>query len=66
MEPEKIARINELKRISRDRPLTAAEAEEQAALRQAYIAGFRGNMQQVLDNVSVKTPDGTVRPLRKK
>ena len=65
MEPEKIARINELKRISRDRQLTAEEAVEQAALRQEYITGFRENMRQMLDNVSVMDPDGTVRPLRK-
>jgi len=65
MKPEKIERINELKRISRDRQLTVEETKEQAALRQEYIVGFRANMQQLLDNISVKDPSGTVRPLRK-
>lgn len=65
MEPEKIQRINELKRLSRERELTKAELSEQATLRQEYIAGFRANMKQVLDSVLVQEPDGTVRPLQK-
>ena len=66
MEPEKIQRINELKRISLERELTDAEKEEQAALRQEYIAGFRANMQQILEGVRVQEEDGTVHPLQKK
>ncbi|MDD3213074.1 MAG: DUF896 domain-containing protein [Eubacteriales bacterium] len=66
MEHEKILRINELARLSRERALTDAEKAEQAALRQEYIAGFRANMEQVLQNVSICDEDGTVRPLRKK
>lgn len=65
MEPEKIQRINELKRLSRERELTKAELSEQAALRQEYIAGFRENIKQVLDSVLVQEPDGTVHPLQK-
>ena len=66
MEPEKIARINELKRLSRERELTAAEEEERAALRQEYITGFRENMRQVLDGIRVREADGTLHPLQKK
>ena len=66
MEPEKIQRINELKRLSRERELTGAEKEEQAALRQEYITGFRENMRQVLDSVRVQEADGTLRPLHNK
>ena len=66
MEPEKIQRINELKRLSRERALLEDEAAEQAALRAEYIAGFRAGLQQVLDSVRVREEDGTVRPLRKK
>ena len=66
MEPEKIERINELKRLSKERELSQAEQEEQAALRQEYIAGFRENMKQVLDGVQIQEPDGTVHPLQKK
>ena len=41
MEKEKIDRINELGRLSRERELTDAEREEQTALRQEYIAEVR-------------------------
>lgn len=41
MEKEKIDRINELGRLSRERELTEEERTEQAALRAEYIADFR-------------------------
>lgn len=66
MEPEKIQRINELKRLSRERELSEEELSEQAALRAEYIAGFRANMKAVLDNVLIEESDGTVHPLQKK
>lgn len=66
MSKEKIARINELKRLSDRRELTPQEQEERAALRAEYISGFRANMQAVLDNVRIQDADGTVRPLQKK
>jgi len=42
------------------------EAAEHAALRQEYIAGFRENMRQVLENTYVQRPDGTKTKLQKK
>ncbi len=66
MEPEKIQRINELKRLSLERELTDEEKAEQAALRAEYIAGFRASMQQVLESVRIKEADGTLTPLQKK
>ena len=66
MEPEKIQRINELKRLSDQRELTEAEKEERANLRQEYLTGFRNNMKQLLDSVQVQEADGTLRPLKKK
>jgi len=66
MEPEKIERINELSRFSRERELTQAEKEEQNSLRQEYISGFRENMRQVLDSIRVQKADGTLRSLQKK
>lgn len=66
MEKEKIERINQLKAASRERALTQEELEEQAALRAEYIAGFRAHMQQVLSNVRVQQPDGTLAPLKRK
>ena len=46
--------------------LTDEEAAEHAALRQEYIAGFRENMRQVLENTYVQRPDGTKTKLQKK
>lgn len=66
MEPEKVQRINELKRLSRERELLEEELAEQAALRAEYIAGFRANMQQVLEAVRIQESDGSLTPLKKK
>ncbi len=41
MEKEKIDRINELGRLSKQRELTEAERAEQQRLRAEYIAEFR-------------------------
>ncbi len=41
MDKEKIDRINELGRLSRERELTASEKEEQRLLREEYIKDFR-------------------------
>ena len=41
MEKAKIDKINELGRLSKTRPLTPEEAEEQKKLREEYIAEFR-------------------------
>ena len=66
MEPEKIKRINELKRLHEERGLTEAEQAERQALRQEYIQGFRANMEKVLEGVSIQEADGSIRPLQKK
>ncbi|NLV57840.1 MAG: DUF896 domain-containing protein [Clostridiales bacterium] len=66
MEREKIERINELKRLSRERELSEEERSEQAALRAEYIAGFRENMRQLLDGIRIQETDGSLTPLKKK
>lgn len=66
MDPKKVERINELARKKRTVGLTEGEVREQAALRQEYLEGFRANMQQVLDNVRIQRPDGTLERLQKK
>ena len=66
MEHEKIERINELSRLSRERELTPEEQAERAALRQEYLDGFRENMRQVLEGIRLQRPDGTIEPLQKK
>lgn len=57
---EKIARINELYKKSKNEGLTETEQEEQKALRAEYVRSFRENLRATLDNVSILEPDGTV------
>lgn len=66
MEKEKIDRINELARKKKSVGLTDEETAEHTALRQEYIAGWRANLQSVLDNVVIQNPDGTKTKLQKK
>ena len=66
MEHEKIERISELTRLSRERELTHEELVEREALRREYLEGFRQNMQAVLESVRLKRPDGSIEPLQKK
>lgn len=60
MTEEKIARINALARKSKAEGLTPAEKEEQAALRQEFLASVRNNLKQQLDNIDMVEKDGTV------
>ncbi len=66
MDPVKIQRINELKKLSRQRELVKEELAEQAALRAEYIADFRASLQQQLDSVRIQEEDGSLTPLQKK
>ena len=66
MDHEKIERISELTRISRERELTEAEQAERAALRREYLDGFRANMEEVLQHVLIRDEQGDIRPLQKK
>ncbi len=65
MEKEKVARINELARLSRERALTDRERAEQAALRAEYIRDFRASFGSILDNTVIQRPDGTKEKLKK-
>jgi uncharacterized protein YnzC (UPF0291/DUF896 family) len=64
--PDKIQRINELARKKKAGTLTAAEAQEQQALRQEYIAAFRQQFRDQLDRIQFVDEDGNVEPLRAK
>ena len=66
MEHAKSERINELARKQKTVGLTAAEVQEQAALREEYLREWRQNMKAVLEGVVIQRPDGTKEPLRKK
>lgn len=57
---ERIKRINELYHKSQSEGLSAEEKEEQAKLRQEYVASVRANLKSQLDNMSIEQPDGTI------
>ena len=66
MKQEKIDRINELARLAKQRELTEEEQAERAALRQEYIAAFRGNLEAQLKSITIQHPDGSKKKLEKK
>ena len=63
MTKEKIQRINELAKLSKERALTAEEAAEQQALRSEYIEEFRAQFRSTLENTVIQDPDGKRTPL---
>ena len=65
MEKEKLNRINELARKSKESPLSDEEKAEQAALRQEYINEIKLSFGAMLDNTVIQYPDGTRKSLKK-
>ncbi len=65
MEKEKLNRINELAKKSKETELTEEEKKEQAVLRQEYINEIRLSFGAMLDNTVIQYPDGTRKPLKK-
>lgn len=66
MDKEKIARINELARKSREEGLTEEEGSEQQTLRQEYITEYREALRAQLNNTYIVLPDGTKKKLEPK
>ena len=66
MDASRIDRINELYHKSQAVGLTDQEKEEQARLRQEYVAAIRGSLRNNLNNISIKEPDGSITDLGKK
>ena len=66
MTADKIARINELYKKSKNEGLSEAEKEEQARLRKEYIEDFRRSTLAQLERIDIQNPDGSVEPLIKK
>ena len=66
MTKEKMDRISELTRISRQRELTAEEKTERQALREEYLAEWRRGTIETLESLRIQNPDGTIEPLKKK
>lgn len=63
---EKIARINELYRKSKNEGLTEEEKKEQETLRKEYIANVRNNLRVQLDNIDVVNENGEIENLGEK
>ncbi len=61
-----IARINELARLKKQRPLTAEEAAEQQKLRRKYIDAMKKSLAEDLEQILVQDETGAYVPLRKK
>lgn len=66
MNQEKIDRINALARKSKAEGLTEREKQEQALLRQEYIANVRRNLRGQLNQIDVINPDGSIENLGEK
>lgn len=66
MTEEKIKRINELAKKSREQGLTDQEKEEQLSLRREYIDSFRKSLETQLDSIVVEEKDGSRHKLNKK
>lgn len=55
---EKLARINELARIKKERELTKEELKERDSLRNAYLKNLRRSLENQLKSVKVIDPEG--------
>lgn len=53
----KLARINELAKIAKERDLTEEELAERAVLRQEFLENFRAGFIQQLSGIKVVTPE---------
>lgn len=65
MEKEKVERINELYKKSKEGTLTEEEKLEQAELRRQYVAEIRASFGATLDNTVIQYPDGSKKRLKK-
>ena len=66
MEQKKIDRINELAKLAKQRELTAEETAERAALRKEFLADFRKNLTNTLDNTYLVDEQGNKTKLERK
>lgn len=66
MTEERIARLNELARKKKTIGLTEEEKQEQAMLRQEYLAAIRASLEAQLDNVYYVDDAGKEQKLKRK
>ena len=63
---ERTKKLNEYAaRVKAGETLTPEEIADRDRLRQEFLAEFRKNFRQQLDNTVVQYPDGTKKPLKK-
>jgi uncharacterized protein YnzC (UPF0291/DUF896 family) len=63
---ERTKKLNEYaRRVKAGETLTPEEIADRDRLRQEFIAEFRKNFSQQLDNTEIQYPDGTKKPLKK-
>lgn len=66
METARLKRINELAKKAKTVGLTEEEIHERDVLRKEYLAAFRQNMMQQLDNIVIVDENGETRKLERK
>ena len=66
MTEERLARLNELARKKKTIGLTEEEKQEQAMLRQEYLAAIRASLEAQLDNVYYVDDAGQEQKLKRK
>ena len=66
MDEQKIKRINELYRKSKEAGLSDAEKQEQKLLRAEYLEAIRGNLKSQLNRIDIQEKDGTITNLGEK
>ena len=66
MTEERIARLNELARKKKTIGLTEEEKQEQAMLREEYLAAIRASLEAQLDNVYYMDSEGNEQKLQKR
>lgn len=66
MTAEKIARINALAKLAKERDLTEDEQKERDVLRKEYVASVRESLTGQLDNTYFVNQDGSKEKLKKK
>lgn len=60
MDEQKIKRINELYRKSKEEGLSDDEKQEQKLLRAEYLEAIRGNLKSQLNRIDIQEKDGTI------
>ncbi|WP_335871776.1 DUF896 domain-containing protein [Bacillus sp. 2205SS5-2] len=58
LNPDKLARLNQLSKIAKAGTLSVEETIERQDLRQEYLSNFRNSMKSTIENTRVIDPNG--------